>query len=232
MAEESPNDNDISSPKEKAEDAVRRDETYYYGGSYLVFQVEDRLFRLPSHPFENESDFFRDLFTLPQGNDSDSEGSSPTKPIFLPQNVRAEDFKNFIKALYPKPVPVHISLSHSEWISVLKLATEWNFLRLRKLAISQLELLQKLSPLENIVLGRKCGIPSWVIVGLEAIVNRDTTISEEEETDLDRDYVTTAYKLHRMREQRIRGMKKDAIGETFKDHLEDIRARQRGYSDN
>jgi hypothetical protein len=78
--------------------------TFRTNDMYLIRQVEDVLFRVPTHRFINESDFFAKVFSVPQSNTkgADSEGSSECNPIKLPGDVRSKDFKNFLKLLYPK----------------------------------------------------------------------------------------------------------------------------------
>jgi len=51
----------------------------------------------------DESLFFNGMFKLPQPNDSDTnaKGSSRDNPILLPDNISRNDFRNFLKALYP-----------------------------------------------------------------------------------------------------------------------------------
>jgi len=63
-------------------------------------QVENKLFRVPTHAFTTQSEFFETMFSLPQVN-PDIEGESERNPIKLPLDIRAEDFKNFLKLLYP-----------------------------------------------------------------------------------------------------------------------------------
>lgn len=128
---------------------------------------------------------------------------------------------------------VRLSLSSSEWISVLKLATKWYFLRLREIAINELERLHELTSIEKVTFGRKYRISSWVVEGLQELVCRHTSISDEEAIELDSDYMATAYKVYRTRERRILqtiSSVTEEIDNIFNDELEAIQADQKGYS--
>jgi hypothetical protein len=69
-------------------------------------QVENRLFRVPSYMFFKGSPTFVETFNLPPlsaENHGDTwPGANSENPIVLPDDVRCEDFKNLLKALYPR----------------------------------------------------------------------------------------------------------------------------------
>jgi hypothetical protein len=64
-------------------------------------QVEDTLFRVPRHEFEETSEVFSDMFRLPTGEGSlqTADGSSDENPILL-EGHKAVDFANLLKILY------------------------------------------------------------------------------------------------------------------------------------
>jgi len=68
---------------------------------YLIRQVEDVLFRVPTHRFINESDFFAKM-SRSNAKGADSKGSSECNPIRFREDVRSKDFKSLLKLLYPK----------------------------------------------------------------------------------------------------------------------------------
>jgi hypothetical protein len=74
----------------------------------IVSQVENILFRVPTHAFTTQSEFFDAMFSLPQINESDIEGASERNPIKLPLDIRAKDFRNFLKLLYPLKFVVYL----------------------------------------------------------------------------------------------------------------------------
>ena len=122
-------------------------------------------------------------------------------------------------------------LSRKEWISVLILASKWEFLRVRARAIFVLTYFGAvpLKALEKIRLGRDLSIASWVIDGFVELVLRATTITDEEALLIDIGAATTAYKLFRIREQRIVGELPSAmikVEEIFKEELDRLRSKE------
>jgi len=168
---------------------------------------------------------------LPQPNGEKTEGSDPSNPIILPHEYRSIDFRNLMKALYPLSVSLRLSLSKSEWISVLKLSTKWYFVKLRTMAIAELERMAELTSVEKIVLGRKVKISSWIISGFAELIFRENTIDDDEAMDVDSGYITTIYKLFRMRELRLEGhsVSKKDIHDKFRQELDDVRAEEQGF---
>ena len=67
--------------------------------SFLV-KVENTCFRVWRRNFEEGSSVFRDMFSLPSG-ESTAEGSSQDNPIIL-ENIKAEDFKQFLRVMFPR----------------------------------------------------------------------------------------------------------------------------------
>ena len=85
-----------------------------------------------------------------------------------------------------------------------------------------------LTSLEKIILGRELFITSWVIDGFIKLV-RATTITDEEALLIDNGAATTAYKLFRIREQRIVGELPSAmikVEEIFKEELDHLRSKE------
>ncbi|PPQ88956.1 hypothetical protein CVT25_005055 [Psilocybe cyanescens] len=224
------------SSKGKDSDIIERDASYYMESSFMVFQVQKCLFRIPSYLFSNESHVFGGMFHLPQSTSEgthDTEGSSPTNPIILPDEYMKEDFRSLMKALYPLSFSLNLKLSTSEWTSVLKLSTQWYFINLREVAISEIERLNELNLVEKILLGRKYRISSWMVEGFCGLVNNTESISDDEAIDIDSDYITTAYKLYRMREYRITErspfIAENHIEDIFGPELQSVRADEKGY---
>ena len=130
------------------------------------------------------------------------------------------------------PASVH-HLSRREWKLVLILASKWEFLRVRARAIVVLTYLQEvpLKALEKIRLGRDLSITSWVIDGFVKLVQA-TTITDEEALLIDIGAATTAYKLFRIREQRIAGEMPVfccyiKVEEIFKEELDRLRSTEK-----
>jgi hypothetical protein len=105
-----------------------------------------------------------------------------------------------IELLLHSSVTTKLSLSEEEWISVLTLSTKWSFVNLREIAISELESLRSLTPLNKVILGRRCFIPPWVLSGLTEIAGRTEPISNEDAVIMG---PTTTATLCRQREFRL-----------------------------
>ena len=63
------------------------------------------MFRVPSYMFFKESSTFVETFNLALSAENHGDtwpGMNSENPIVLPDDVRCEDFKNLLKALYPR----------------------------------------------------------------------------------------------------------------------------------
>ncbi|KAF8911640.1 hypothetical protein CPB84DRAFT_1958021 [Gymnopilus junonius] len=207
------------------ETELLKDEEYFMEDYFVTFKAEDLLFRVPTHRFFNESPDFVEIYNIK------AHAQDISDPIILKQ-VPHNDFRNFLKALYPLSFSLQLSLSKEEWLSVLTLSSEWRFLRLRDTAKGELERLSSLTSVEQICLGRQVRICHWVIQGFTDLVRRDATISDDEAIAIDCDVVTTSYKLFRLRELRIAGRLLSpmaAVEDTFKEELERIRSEEANF---
>jgi len=195
-----------------------KDEDYYMEAFFVTFEVEGRLFRVPSYQFFKESPEFSEINKLSTHvRAADDSGS----PIRL-ENVSQSDFRTLLKVLYPLSLSVKLSLLKKEWISVITLASEWKFLRVREMARVELERLGSLTSLEKICIGRHLSIPSWVTSGFIGLIQA-TTITDDEAIKIDSAIKSTAYKLFRIRELRIAGSLgsvKSKVEEIFKEELD------------
>jgi len=228
---------------------AKEDEDYYM--NFVTFEVEDRLFRVPTYQFLKESPEFSKECKL-SANDRAGNGN----PIKL-EKVSKKDFRNFLKILYPitfpgmNPSTITVSLSKEEWISVLTLASKWRFVHVRIMAVSMLELRHiNLTSIEKICLGRDHSIPSWVIDGFVELVEA-TTITDFEALRIDCHWYScyggdsvselevktstynTAYKLFRIRELRIAGELSSAkakVEEIFKEELDRLRSKEKMFN--
>jgi len=217
---------DDSDSKSNAPCQATKDEDYYM--CFVTFEVEDCLFRVPSYQFFKESTEFCEIHELLEHVTMADDGN----PIKL-EMVTQKDFRSLLKVLYPLSLPVELSLSKEEWISVLTLTSRWRFLRVREIAkiVLDSERLGSLTSVEKICLGRDLSIPSWVIDGFIGLVEA-TTITDEEALKIDSGAVATAYKLFRIREQRIAGelcfaLAKTKVEEIFKKELDRLRSTEK-----
>ncbi|KAF5330989.1 hypothetical protein D9619_005208 [Psilocybe cf. subviscida] len=181
-----------------------------YDPDYFIetsFVVENTLFRVPTYMLINGSQLFGSIFRLPQpmSDDGSIEGLSASNPIVISAklNIKRDEFRAFVKALYPQSFSANLHLSKIEWIAVLKLSTIWYFLDVRSVAIAELERGGELSYVDKIVLGRTNWISSWVTEGLIGIYQRDETVSDEHTIQID---YMTAVKLLRIRELQYKSL--------------------------
>lgn len=148
----------------------------------VTFLVEDCLFRVPREPLEAESTVFRDMFLLPQGDSETVEGQSDTSPVIL-HGVSKKEFESLLRALLNRQHGKQKGsrLGKTQWISVLKLSTMWEFNELRDAAIQHLDSpSQPLDPVNKLVLASKYQIKKWQLPALLEFAKRSELISVEE----------------------------------------------------
>ncbi|KAF8216970.1 hypothetical protein K438DRAFT_1518908, partial [Mycena galopus ATCC 62051] len=88
-------------------------------------------------------------------------------------------------------------MSKDEWLSVLKLSTQWRFLEAWDLAIAQLNNHSDIGDVELILLARQYDVAAWLRKGYTSIAERSEIISEEEAQKLG---WQTAFRLSQVRE--------------------------------
>ena len=71
----------------------------------IHWQVEGRVFKVLRRSFENDSEQFRNMFTLPTGEvrEGPVEGTDAQRPVRL-EGIRRHDMVQFLKVLYPRYV--------------------------------------------------------------------------------------------------------------------------------
>ncbi|TFK74681.1 hypothetical protein BDN72DRAFT_743787, partial [Pluteus cervinus] len=140
-------------------------------------QVEDILFKVPQRDFETNSDFFRQMLTLQPPKQLEPDGLSDDQPIHL-EGIEKDEFRAFLHILYQRYPHLDVGLGKEQWISVLKLATMWEFSRVRDLAIANLPPL--LDPIEQVVISKEYHIKEWLVPALNELAKRKEPISFEE----------------------------------------------------
>ncbi|KAL5490049.1 hypothetical protein ACEPAI_4882 [Sanghuangporus weigelae] len=189
-----------------------RDEQFYF--NFTTFEVEGILFRVPRHPFETESQIFKDMFAIP--SDSSADGSSDEKPLILP-GISANDFRVFLKVLFDPAHAPQNDLGIDEWTSLLRLSHMWCCDRLQALAISKLDT-QIVDTFSKIALARAYDIKDWILSLYFKFVTRTEPLTSEETNKLG---VECAVKLNEVRESRYRWIIDD---------LEEARSHHSPYS--
>ncbi|KAF4620304.1 hypothetical protein D9613_001084 [Agrocybe pediades] len=166
----------------KSPGVVKLDDVFNF--QIVVFQVEDTVFEVLKAGFNVPETIFETMFTLPQRTPVDAdgppvEGSSRDHPIVL-EGVKADEFRIFLRILYPFMVQSEVT-EYDEWISVLHLATMWDFKKIRTNAINRLqaEFFTQKSAAEKISVGRKYRVVDWVKDGYKTLCQEPAQNLEE-----------------------------------------------------
>jgi hypothetical protein len=91
-------------------------------------------------------------------------------------------------------------MTKDEWISVLKLSTQWYFLDIRDLAIKQLSNRTDIGSVDRILLARQYDVPVWLRMGINELAQCHEGISRE---DAEKIGWETALQLCRVREMAL-----------------------------
>ena len=66
----------------------------------MMSQVEDTLYRLPRHYFEQESEVLRDMFNKPQATETTQDsGDEGQLCVFV--DIKRKDFEQLLRVLFP-----------------------------------------------------------------------------------------------------------------------------------
>ncbi|KAJ7288882.1 hypothetical protein C8J57DRAFT_1495141 [Mycena rebaudengoi] len=200
-------------PVESEEDYYLESITFKVGshshskdGPETLAQVEDRIFKVPRYHFEHSSEIFATMFALPAGKGGYTEGQSKENPVVL-EGISSVDFQRLLKVLYPLNIPKILGMprdewmTNEEWISVLKLSTQWRFIDTRNLAIQRLSDRAGIGSAERIQLARQYDVANWLRMGCIALAQRHETLSPEEAEKVG---WKTAFQLCWVREKALR----------------------------
>ncbi|SJL01258.1 uncharacterized protein ARMOST_04576 [Armillaria ostoyae] len=153
-----------------------RDKDFYL--EYVVFLAENTLFNVPRYHFENFSEVFTTMYTLPHGDSLNADGSSDEHPLVL-QGVTAQEFRSLLNVmLHPKSLP---QLTKEGWLDVLKLSNMWRLSYIRNfIAIRKLNRRKDMSFTDKIVWGRCYKVADWMIAGYSGLIDRGDVLSLDE----------------------------------------------------
>ncbi|CAL1711779.1 unnamed protein product [Somion occarium] len=150
-----------------AVEKVKRHPQYYLQGGDIHFLVEHFLFRVHRYFFERESAVFREKLATPAAAGQPPKGSSDTNPYPL-EDVRADDFSRFLWVFYNPKYSLY-DADLDDWSVILKLAFDWRFSEVKKLACRELEKISiepvtKIKLYQDYELDRKLLIPSYLFL--------------------------------------------------------------------
>ncbi|KAH6913083.1 hypothetical protein BKA70DRAFT_1261825 [Coprinopsis sp. MPI-PUGE-AT-0042] len=172
-----------------------KDTDYYL--EPLSLQISGVTLKVPAYPFLEESETFASKYNIR----SNSKGEY--QAVLVLDDVNLVEFKHFLHALLPKySRQEKLKLSTAEWISTLRIATQYRFNDLRKIAIDELSPID-MDPVERVCLAKEFKVPSWLLSGYQNLAERSTTLAEDEASKIG---LTTALHLskvaiHRLRDQ-------------------------------
>ncbi|KAI5117709.1 hypothetical protein M0805_003198 [Coniferiporia weirii] len=176
-----------------------RDDRYYY--SLITIQVEDCLFRVPPSAFVEQSQVFRDMFSIPTNGE---EGNSAKNPIYL-AGVKLNVFRDLLELLYPRSRRKdtiewvqELPWSADRRIKVLELAGMWDFKPVQDLAISELERCA-IDVVHKIEIAHKHDIKHWYVPTYTDLAKREKPLETAEVIRLGCDFMA---KIAQVRERR------------------------------
>jgi len=152
---------------------------FHFEDSQVVLQVEEKKYKIHRYFLTRESEFFNDLFSLPQPEDSATVEGSDDNPIRLPETPKAE-IENLLRFFY---FGMHddYAASLTDWIAILSISTRLMFEKVRERAIKEITAqLDQIEPFELIELAIKFDVEQWLKPAYRRIVTRATLITHAE----------------------------------------------------
>jgi hypothetical protein len=152
---------------------------YYFDDSQIVLKVEEKIYKIHRYFLIRESEFFEDLFSLPQGDSETVEGRDDEHPICVP-DTPIKEFDNLLRFFY---FGMHddYKLTVADWIAMLSISTRLNFPKVRERAIKELTArLDEIDPFDLIGLAVKYDVQQWLMPAYRRIVTRANLITHEE----------------------------------------------------
>ncbi|KZV76868.1 hypothetical protein PENSPDRAFT_679881 [Peniophora sp. CONT] len=136
-----------------------RRERFFFSADPLVFVVQGYVYRVHSAPFSAHSPQWAERLAT-------KERTLINDPIIL-NDISVQEMDAFLSILYPSSLTAWDAETYDEWAAILRLATEWQFEDVRRLAIIQLECIA--SPVQKLILGRKNDVQSWIHQAMVAL---------------------------------------------------------------
>ncbi|KAI0002273.1 hypothetical protein BJV74DRAFT_741415, partial [Russula compacta] len=152
---------------------VRHDRFFFDDGN-IIFLVEGVLYRIHRYFFCSDSSEFKDRISRLSA-EQEQESSPP--PLIPLHDVKPVDFDAFLSILYPLNFNTREEHSFEEWTSILDLSTRWGFTTIRDLAI---RCLKPPTPLQRLLLARKCGVEEWILPALQELCERPLPLTLDE----------------------------------------------------
>ncbi|TBU29231.1 hypothetical protein BD311DRAFT_756774 [Dichomitus squalens] len=174
-----------------------RDNDFFIDVKPLYLRAEGTLFCVPRHYFE-KSEVWEGLFTLPATSDSPREGLSEDYPLFL-ESIKADDLREFLRVLSCRLLAAgdgtSIRFIPTSWLPVLKLASLWDFPKLRALALKYLKSQDCMTRLR---ISRQYDVKEWFLPALKEVAVRTEPLTMDDVKELGLEF---ALKVMALREK-------------------------------
>jgi len=143
----------------------------------VVLQVEEQKYKIHRYFLTRESEFFNDLFALPQSEDSADVEGSYDNPIKLPETPTKE-IENLLRFFYFGMHDDYVA-TLADWVAMLSISTRLMFEKVRERAINEITgHLDKVEAFELIRLAIKFDVEQWLKPAYRRIVTRTELITQ------------------------------------------------------
>ncbi|TFK64824.1 hypothetical protein BDN72DRAFT_962946 [Pluteus cervinus] len=149
----------------------QRHHRFFLKEEFITLKVDEVYFNLPTFILMKHSRKLEKLIT-------DRTETDPECFAALVQGVSAVDLERFLAVLFPTEYGQYEATSFDEWASILKVAHNWEFESIVKLALEKIEPVS--SPVDKLILGRTYNIPGWATEARVLLCRREEPITQEE----------------------------------------------------
>ncbi|KAF8660667.1 hypothetical protein AX14_007360, partial [Amanita brunnescens Koide BX004] len=115
---------------------IHRHERFYFSDGNLRLQVDNTEYLVHGYLFETHARNF--IPTLSELR-ADYISAAPSLGPSILKGIKRTDFDRLLSCLYPRELLIEEARSSEEWISILELASKWEFQSLCRRAINELD---------------------------------------------------------------------------------------------
>ncbi|TFK64834.1 hypothetical protein BDN72DRAFT_924091 [Pluteus cervinus] len=149
----------------------QRHHRFFIPEGFITLRVDEIYFNLPTFILKKHSKRLEKLIV-------DQTETGPEYFAPLVQGLSVIDLERFLAILFPTEYGQYDATSFDEWASILKVAHNWEFESIVKLALEKIEPLS--SPVDKVVLGKTYNIPEWATGARVLLCRREEPITLEE----------------------------------------------------
>jgi hypothetical protein len=173
----------------------------HYSPVFSTQQVEDELYKVLREPFVSSSQVFRDMFSMPHGDERTKEGLSDEHPIVL-ESVQKTHFEALLQILDEDSLDCLLSFPLDLWIGVLKLARTWLMVHSHQVIHQKILMHEELRDFAHkIQVAREYNLSDLFVLACKELINRDSPpISYEEASAFG---IEQSFHLLALREERF-----------------------------